>query len=636
MIARGRALIDGAGWVALVVAVGGAAGALLPLRPELLGLELDEAFGAVLHFAAAHPADVRPISTFGPLGFVFYAIYLPETFAWLFGLRLALASATGWAIGWIGYEGWRSPWGAALALGACAPFLASPDVWFLTVPMLAVLFELCRRPPPTPLRVALGGAIGCAALIKFSVFLAAVATLVPISACSLLTRRRVPVTATAAASTGALAWLASGHGPASFVTYLDWSLREISPGYAAAMQLPPDETLLKLAIAASVAVLVAAAGLATSRLPRRLPRAAIALALGAWLFLLFKAGFVRADLHVTITAGGLVVGSVLLALLMGPTRRGLACAMLVAALPAWLWWHAGGLAAMYFRPIWPREAWRRIADAPQWLHPAALAKAHATRVALLRRVRLPELAGTVDMYAFSQGPLLAYGMAYRPRPVFHSYMAYTPRLAHANANFLLRERAPDWLLFQHAPIDERFPTLDDAPSWPLLLTRYEQVARHGRFAVLRRRPTPLEWELEPLSTVTASTGERIPLPTISDGELLWARLRVEEPFQARLRSLLLSAPIVLVRVELRDGGSKSFRLVPALAADGFLLSPLIDSDAHFSLLMARSPELLQRNAIVAVQVTVDPGIGGAPEPCSVSIDLLRLRVDGAAPVPLAR
>ena len=74
---------------------------MLPVPPELISNQLDAAFGATLHFGAAqgYRSGTRLISTFGPLGFVFYAIYFPATYAWLLGLRAFLAAATCWSAG---------------------------------------------------------------------------------------------------------------------------------------------------------------------------------------------------------------------------------------------------------------------------------------------------------------------------------------------------------------------------------------------------------------------------------------------------------------------------------------------------------------------------------------------------------
>src|SRR5262245_31969732 len=161
------------GWLTLLAALLAAAGAMLPLSP----VSIREGFFATLHFGVATGTPL--ISTFGPLGFLFYPLYYPTTYAWLFGLRTALAVATCGTLAWIGYAAWDGPWGAAVAVGVCAPFLAVDDVWFTVLPLLAVLIDLPARPPPWWLRIALGASIGLASLIKFTFFIAAAVVLLP-------------------------------------------------------------------------------------------------------------------------------------------------------------------------------------------------------------------------------------------------------------------------------------------------------------------------------------------------------------------------------------------------------------------------------------------------------------------------
>src|SRR5262249_47436055 len=140
---------------------------------------------------------------------------------------------------------------------------------------------------------------------------------------------------------------------------------------------------------------------------------------------------------------------------------------------------------------------------------------------------LPPVAGAIDSYSYDQSLLIAYGDDFRPRPVFQSYMAYSPRLAHAHAEVLLGDRAPQWVLFRDAPIDGALPALDDAPSWPLLLTRYRVAQDLGQFVLLQRRPTPLAWHLEPIAHVSAATGTTIAVPPAA-GALIWARIDLHD------------------------------------------------------------------------------------------------------------
>jgi hypothetical protein len=618
-----------AGCTALVAALLAAAGALLPIPPQFLANRLDPAFGAALHFGAAHGYAVgtRLISTFGPLGFVFYNQYDPQTFAWLLALRAALAAVTCWVLAWLGWAALGSPWGAAFAVAACTPFLASPDVWFLTLPALAVLVELqADRAPPLALRLALGAAIGLASLIKFTFLLAALAVLVPLAGPDVRARRRVPVVAVTAVVVGAATWLLTGQGAGDWLRYLDWSVRDISSGYAGAMQLPADGWLTVHAAAVSAAVLVAGALLVRRRLSSG--RWAADLALAGILYLLFRAGFVRADVHTFITSFGLLVLAVLLALLWARRPADLViAALLVALLPGGLWVHTlavQGPPIMYFGPVFPDQAIRRLSAAPLLFSGDALASAHARRLADLRAANpLPPLSGPVDVYSYDQAVVLAYGLDYRPRPVFHSYMAYSPRLARANAEFLLGADAPDWILFRVSPIDHGLPALDDAPSWPILMSRYRVSQTTNAYAVLQRRSTALPWRLEPLGHVETETGRAVAVPSAAEGPI-WARIDVGATRRDALRAALLAEPLTYIGILRSDGATSGFRLVRALAREGFVLSPLVQDTADFARLMS-----LQRDEEIdhdAAALTVQLETGSDAEPRPVSVEFSRLVV----------
>jgi hypothetical protein len=617
-----------AGWTALVAALLIAAGVLLPIPPQFLAIPLDRAFGATLHFGAARGYGVgtRLISAFGPLGFVFYPQYDPDTFFWLLALRSVLAVATCWALAWIGYAAWGSPWGAAVALFTCAPFLAPPDVWFLTLPALAVLVDLpAGRAPPAALRLSLGAAIGLASLIKFTVMLAALAVLVPLTAGALRTRRRAALAGGAAVLAAAAAWLATGQ-TGDCLHYLDWSLRDTAAAYASAMQLPTDPWLTLHAAAVSAAVFVAGALLVRRRL--RTGRWAAYLALAGILCLVFKAGFVRADVHAFITSFGLLVVAVLLALLW--SRRPLELApgaLLVALLPGGLWAHTvavHGPPIMYFPPRWPAEAIRHLAAAPLVFGGDALARAQARNAAEIRAANpLPALRGPVDVYSYDQAVLLAYGFDFRPRPVFQSYMAYSPRLARANADFLVGDGAPEWILFRVSPIDRKLPALDDAPSWPLFMARYRSVGPAGAFALLQRRETPLPWRLEPLARVETQTGSPVAVPATSPGAI-WARIDLHQTRRDELVGMLLAAPLVYIDIGLSDGAMREYRLVPALARDGFLLSPVVEDTAGFMRLLSSQSDAGRADDATAIAMRLAAAPGIAPGARPLTVEFFRL------------
>ncbi len=620
----------GLGWLALVAAAGVAMLALLPIEPSYLDLSLDGSFAATLHYAAATPGT-HLISTYGPLGFLQYPTYLPATWGWLVAGQALLGAVLCWTVAWIGWAAWASPWGGALTLAASAPLLGNADVRWFVVPALALFIDLpAGRRAPLALRVALGVAIGAVGLIKVSYLIAAAAVLMPLAARELYLRR-VPVVALAAAASTALLWYGSGRGVGEWIAFLDWSLRDIAPGYAQAMQLPTTPRLVGHAALVAAAVLVAALWLAR----RRVGAAwwVYGAALGGWLFLLFKAGFVRADVHhQAITALGLIFAAALLAVLSGPRLGRIALgALLVALLPVGLYRHIAARAEQpgrLFTALAPADLWRRAALAPAVLAGGAAAAADRQARARLTRgqTQLPALDGSVDIISYLQSVLLAHDLDLTPRPVFQSYMAYTPRLAQANAAFFAGAAAPRWLVLSLATIDGRLPALDDAAAWPELLSRYQVAARTAGFTILERRAVPRSWRLTPLGMVRTTTGVAIPVPSLADGPV-WARVDVGESLRDRLATTLLSAPIVHLEVALASGVGTRFRAVSAVARDGFLLSPLIASNNDFAALLQNGVELLGPRAVARMTVSARSPFDVPLGPRPVTVEFLRLRID---------
>ena len=192
---------------------------------------------------------------------------------------------------------------------------------------------------------------------------------------------------------------------------------------------------------------------------------------------------------------------------------------------------------------------------------------------------MPPLRGAGrPLLPIDQGLLVAHGADFRPRPVFQSYMAYTPRLAHANADFLLGEHAPTSILFQIESIDGRLPALDEAPSWPILLSRYEVAGIDGSFIVLQRSKARA-WRIEPINRIETRTGVVVRIPPA--GGPIWARIDVHETFSDKLWRTLLAAPIVHADIAARYPWLGHVRIVAPLARDGFLLSPFVRNNSDF-------------------------------------------------------
>ena len=162
-----------------------------------------------------------------------------------------------------------------------------------------------------------------------------------------------------------------------------------------------------------------------------------------------------------------------------------------------------------------------------------------------------------------------------------SLVAYTPELEELNAAFLRSERAPDNIVFQLAPIDDHFPSLEDGRSWPELLTRYDVREVQWSFVLLNRSGVPRPWRLEPLADMPIRLGEFVPVPPMTNGPI-WATVEINKTLLGTIASTFYKPPILWLSILTHDGGQLRFRLVPGMAGSGFLLSPVIQNPMAFA------------------------------------------------------
>jgi hypothetical protein len=200
---------------------------------------------------------------------------------------------------------------------------------------------------------------------------------------------------------------------------------------------------------------------------------------------------------------------------------------------------------------------------------------------------LPRLEGRVDTYSYDQADLLANGLAWAPRPVFQSYSAFTPALADANRAHLTGGAAPEWVVFGPQPIDDRFPSIEDGPSWPELLENYRPSAEVGDKVLLERvaKPSgaePVVWD----GTLDLALGERITVPR--GGPVRFVAIDGAPSLlgQAAL-TLYKSVPLQLT-VWTADGMQRTYRLPAGMARAGFVLSPVVTSASEFAMLYQAS------------------------------------------------
>ncbi len=525
---------------------------------------LDRSWAAGLGHALAHGwrAGVDCVFTFGPLGALSTAVYVPELFwvkvvVWEGAFQL-LAAVVLTAAG-LGIEQRLLRWLFFLLI------LVQPlDVdahAFLTI---AAAFAWLTRTRRIPALAICATVLAGLALVKFTYAIAAL-----VCACAAaphLGRRGIAFLAAFCALTAA-AWSLCGQSFADFPAYVARSI-ELSSGYSEAMSRPGPPWTLPIALL----LLVLALAVAWRSRP------VAALAATATLWIVFKAGFVRAQDHTPTFFQFAIVAP----LLLGAggrlaTAARLACAALaIVGLraagggepPAWKEQHADPfhrVAAHAAALVHPEEFRARVAalaaDDEGWMD--------------LPRTREIVGAGTVDMMSFLQVLVFGNGLAWKPRPVFQGYACFTADLADRNARFLESGSAPEFVLFHLQTIDSRFPTMDDAAALEVLARDYLPVLRERDLLLLRKSPRSGQREpAELVSWKEAAFGERVDL-----GELRGAchllGLDVRATLLGRLWTTLAWAPALKMELELDDGTRFESRIVPGMMRAGVIVDPVI-------------------------------------------------------------
>src|SRR5439155_18902653 len=209
-------------------------------------------------------------------------------------------------------------------------------------------------------------------------------------------------------------------------------------------------------------------------------------------------------------------------------------------------------------------------------------RSYNTYAAGLRAGTFPNLDihGSADVYPLSQTLALPLSLTCRPRPIFQSYSAYTPRLAEMNAAHLRSDRAADHILFDVWTIDGRFTAQDDSLSWPELLTRYDMISMAGQYIVMDKSATPRRYELTPIGEIVARFDEGITIPSMMEGPI-WVTIDIRPSLWGKILAMLYRPPRVSLALVSRNGRAYGGRLLPGEARAGFLISPVVENRQSF-------------------------------------------------------
>ena len=287
-------------------------------------------------------------------------------------------------------------------------------------------------------------------------------------------------------------WISCGQSLSNIPAYLRSSW-EISQGYQWAMGVPTPDRMLWKGLFVLVGLIVYAA--THLRINPHKPRAiANVLLLGAFVYLNWKHGFVRADGH--------MIGFFFCALLP------------ITAYPHLLddserlsKLHRWGFILLFGMTIWALDSvrlhiisnslanfqnkiWSNVNSIADWEN---MRDGYRDQLGLSRmgtdmpQTREMVAENTVDILGSQQGVAIFNRFNYRPRPVIQGYSTFTPLLAGLNGDFYASDAAPQYVLMKIQSIDHRLPAMDDSHILRLLPHRYDYSHTETGFLIWKRK-----------------------------------------------------------------------------------------------------------------------------------------------------
>ncbi|MBS0662184.1 MAG: hypothetical protein JSR48_02895 [Verrucomicrobia bacterium] len=575
----------------------------------VLDVTLDASnYGTYASFTAEgrqYGADVLPMA--GPFGFILYGwTYAGQLYWTRFALELLVKFAFALLVIWQFREtaGRRIRW-LWLATLLLIPHGATEVVYDLTV-LFAGLYLLlnCRRPDRLASSVLAALLLSLLALSKGTLLILTTGIIGLVALQAALHRdRRRPAVVAGTFVLGVLGWwLLARQDPRNLPGFAH-GVSELSRGYNEAMGLNEPTR----AFVSGLAALLALEGLVLLLAWRRRHDSAGvagALLLGAFHFLKWKHGFVRADGHVFIYYQYALAAAPTTWLLFpappaGKRRAWLAPAVLAAVAMGCAIYGPGDDPLFRLRWQLARTPPRTLETFQSVLHPAAAKRVLEHRLAQNHEdYSLPDIQDTVgraaiDFFGFEHGYLVLNGLNYRPRPMGGgSFNVFTPFLQEANAAFIRDPaRRPEYYLLNLQTIDNRFLAADDGVALRALLEGYQPVTAEQGMLLLRAVPGPVR-PAPPRELLRRSFryGETVGLPVVGPDEMILASFRLPPSFVGRVRSALYKPSHLYLSLSgdgLRDPESR--RLVPSMVERPVIFSPVLEQTLDLLGLYSREP-----------------------------------------------
>lgn len=409
------------------------------------------------------------------------------------------------------------------------------------------------------------------------------------------------------AGTFLLGWVLCRQNPLNLPAYF-YNSWEISQGYQETMGIPTPPYALGVGLTC-LALLGVYTVLFVRGLADRTRAAATTLALGAYIFLNWKHGFVRSDGHmIGFYFAVLVPATAYPALLDDSLRFRRVQNFMLTILVICAVLGIGVAIPDLLRGVLSNAQERVYGNVTRLFAPTALRSKYQAELEAERSyfdlgaTRKVVGNATLDVLGYEQAVAIYNQFNYHPRPVLQSYSAYRPYLSQLNAKFYASRRAPEYVLLKLHTIDRRLLTFDDSEVLSLLVHRYEYVHTEKSYQLWRLKPGPFSLASiapQPLKTTTLVPGQPFLAEEYSDRPL-WAQIEFQPSLLGRLRGFLYKPPVAILRIKNTQGMVTEYRMPLPMGRTGFIINPVVEDIISYMQFAGAKPDRLLQSLTVVV------------------------------------
>ncbi len=187
----------------------------------------------------------------------------------------------------------------------------------------------------------------------------------------------------------------------------------------------------------------------------------------------------------------------------------------------------------------------------------------------------------VDCYPFEYTYIPANGLNWDPRPNLQLYIS-DRWIDSVNASFLNSDRAPRYYIWmqEEPPLnnyycDNRYLLNEDPQSTYTFFDRYRLITCDGKTALFGHTAGGLLSPEKITGYTTAQINDWVTVPQGDSSTIVRARTRFKNTFKGALRRFLYRDQLYFIDYRLSTGTVKTYRFIPANAASGLWINPLV-------------------------------------------------------------